>query len=122
MGLSPKVAAPRINHYENGRAAPNARDIQALAKALGVPAAFLVTGDPALARLLFNWLEADEGDRDRAAEIVEASAAASGRPRREEVRKAAEALPPVPRPKKAVQKTAPAKKVRGAASRARKSR
>lgn len=58
-GLEPKVAAPRINQYENGVHEPKLETAQALADVLGIPPAFLYTTDEKLAELLLVWAELD---------------------------------------------------------------
>ena len=64
-GLEPKVAAPRINQYENGVHEPKVETAQALADALGIPPAFLYTPDEELAELLLVWADLDPGARTK---------------------------------------------------------
>jgi len=56
-GMDPSVASPRINQYERGAHAPKPETAEALADALGIPAAFLYTRDEQLAQLLLRWPE-----------------------------------------------------------------
>ena len=62
-GLEPKVAAPRINQYENGVHEPKVETAQALADALGIPPAFLYTTDEDLAGLLLVWADLETSER-----------------------------------------------------------
>jgi transcriptional regulator with XRE-family HTH domain len=80
MGLAASVAAPRINQYERGSAEPSVEDLQRLAEALGVPAAALVTDDPALHRLLIAWADASSTARAEAIRRLEAEAERGNRP------------------------------------------
>jgi transcriptional regulator with XRE-family HTH domain len=80
MGLAASVAAPRINQYERGSAEPSVEDLQRLAEALGVPAAALVTEDPALHRLLMAWADASSAVRAEAVRQLEAQVGRSNRP------------------------------------------
>jgi len=86
MGLSPKVAAPRINQYERGSAAPTVEDLDRLAGALGLPTAALVAEDPALVRLLRAWADAPPQARTAAVRELEANARAAGHPGRKATR------------------------------------
>ena len=85
VGFAPDVAAPRINQYERGSAAPLAEDLQQLASALGLPAAALVTEDPALHRMLVAWADARVTARRAAVKQLEADAARAGHPERARV-------------------------------------
>lgn len=62
-GLGPKVAAPRINQYENGVHEPRLETAEALADVLGIPPAFLYTSDEELAKFLLLWAELDAPSR-----------------------------------------------------------
>lgn len=62
-GLEPKVAAPRINQYENGVHEPKVETAKALADALGIPPAFLYTTDEELAGLLLVWADLESNER-----------------------------------------------------------
>ena len=62
-GLEPKVAAPRINQYENGVHEPKLETAQGLADALGIPPAFLYTTDDELAGLLLVWADLEASER-----------------------------------------------------------
>lgn len=56
-GLDPSVASPRINQYERGKHEPQLKTAKKLADVLGIPPAFLYTGDDLLAELLLRWNE-----------------------------------------------------------------
>ena len=71
-GLEPKVAAPRINQYENGVHEPKVETAQALADALGVPPAFLYTSDEELAELLLVWADLESAERKKLLKKAEA--------------------------------------------------
>lgn len=71
-GLEPKVAAPRINQYENGVHEPKVETAQALADALGIPPAFLYTTDEELAGLLLVWADLDATERQKLLKNAEA--------------------------------------------------
>lgn len=80
MGLPVKVAAPRINQYERGSAAPNIEDLQRLAEGLGVPAAALVVEDDRLFRLLMAWADAPDSARAEALKQLEERVENGNRP------------------------------------------
>lgn len=71
-GLEPKVAAPRINQYENGVHEPKVETAQALADALGIPPAFLYTTDEELAELLLVWADLGSAERRKLLKNAEA--------------------------------------------------
>ncbi|TBR13141.1 MAG: XRE family transcriptional regulator [Lysobacter sp.] len=71
-GLEPKVAAPRINQYENGVHEPRVETAQALADALGIPPAFLYTTDEELAGLLLVWADLESDERRKLLKSAEA--------------------------------------------------
>lgn len=75
VGLDESVAGPRINQYENGVHQPRQEMVLDLAKALGVPAAYLSTQDEVLARLLLSWPNLTADQRLKYAERAEADAA-----------------------------------------------
>lgn len=79
-GLDVNVAGPRINQYENGVHQPRQETVLELARALGIPAAYLTTSDDVLARLLLAWPALTAEQRRKFADRVEAEAAKSGRP------------------------------------------
>lgn len=74
-GLDVNVAGPRINQYENGVHQPRQETVLELAKALGVPAAYLTTSDETLARLLLAWPALTVEQRKAFADRIEAEAA-----------------------------------------------
>ena len=80
------MAGPRINQYENGVHQPRQETVLQLARALGVPAAFLSTNDEVLARLLLAWPALTAEQRRRYADRIEAQAAKSTRPAGKAVR------------------------------------
>lgn len=63
--LDPFVASTRINRYERGVHTPDAATAAKLAKALGVPLAYLYADDDRLARMIkaFGVLTPAEQDR-----------------------------------------------------------
>lgn len=71
-GLEPKVAAPRINQYENGVHEPKVETARALADALGIPPAFLYTSDEELAGLLLVWADLESDQRRKLLKSAEA--------------------------------------------------
>lgn len=85
-GLDVNVAGPRINQYENGVHQPRQETVLDLAKALGIPAAYLTTNDEVLARLLLAWPALTVAQRQKFADRVEAEAAKGTRPASKAVR------------------------------------
>lgn len=75
-GLDPAVASPRINQYERGKHEPRGETLQRLAEALGVPAAYLLTDDELLARLLLHWKDLTVRQKKQVLKDVEAALAA----------------------------------------------
>lgn len=64
-GLDPFVASTRINRYEQDVHAPDQATAKRLAKALGVPLAYLYADNERLARMIraFSALDATEQER-----------------------------------------------------------
>lgn len=64
-GLDPFVASTRINRYEQDVHAPDQATARRLAKALGVPLAYLYADNERLARMIraFSALDATEQER-----------------------------------------------------------
>lgn len=75
-GLDPAVASPRINQYERGVHEPHLDTAQRLAKALGIPAAFLYAEDEQLAKLLLAWSDLTPSQRR---ELLRNAVAAAGK-------------------------------------------
>ncbi len=73
-GLDESVAGPRINQYENGVHQPRQEMLRDLADALGIPAAYLITADEDLARLLLSWPGLNAEKRAKYARQIEADA------------------------------------------------
>lgn len=71
-GLEPHVASPRINQYERGVHEPSLETARHLAKALGVPAAFLYAEDDQLAKLLLVWTDMTPTQRRQLVKRLEA--------------------------------------------------
>lgn len=65
MGLPEDVASTRINRYEKGVHAPDLDTMEAMAKELGVPVAYLLTKDERLAEMIrgFSELSVEEQER-----------------------------------------------------------
>lgn len=57
------LAGPRINQYENGVHQPRQEMLVGLARVLNVPAAYLLTSDELLARVLLAWPRLSEAER-----------------------------------------------------------
>ena len=74
-GLDENVAGPRINQYENGIHEPRLDTVLELAKALGIPAAYLYAADEDLARFLLSWPGLTPAKRKKYADSAEADAA-----------------------------------------------
>lgn len=77
-GLDPAVASPRINQYERGVHEPHLDTAQRLAKALGIPAAFLYAEDEQLAKLLLAWSDLTAAQRRQLLKDVTDAAGKSG--------------------------------------------
>ncbi len=71
VGLDESVAGPRINQYENGVHQPRQEMLLELSRVLEVPAAYLVTADELLARILIAWPKLSEAERLRVLALVE---------------------------------------------------
>ena len=72
-GLDPHVASPRINQYERGKHEPMLEIAERLAQALGIPAAFLYTGDDLLAKLLLRWGSLSKQQKRELVKLIEAT-------------------------------------------------
>jgi transcriptional regulator with XRE-family HTH domain len=54
-GIDPFVASARMNQYERGVHSPDFGTVQAIAKVLNVPTAFLYCEEDELAELILTW-------------------------------------------------------------------
>lgn len=73
MGLPEDVAQPRIARYENGIHVPEAQAAQALADALGVPLAYLVTPDERLAQAILFFAQLPPAEQDSMLGLLQAA-------------------------------------------------
>ncbi|WP_426173161.1 helix-turn-helix domain-containing protein [Massilia sp. TWR1-2-2] len=73
-GLEESSASARMSRYENGVHEPPHRFVEALAKVLGVPAAYFYCGDDRLAEIMLAYSDMPEIQRQalrqRAAELL----------------------------------------------------
>lgn len=83
IGLDEDVAAPRINRYERAVHAPDIQTLLDMAKALDVPAGFLVTEDDALAEAILGFARLPKAKQKA---VLAAISEALGPKRAEEVR------------------------------------
>lgn len=72
--LDPFVASTRINRYEKGVHTPDAATAKKLAKALGVPLAYLYADNERLARMIKAFSALSAAEQERLLRSVEASA------------------------------------------------
>lgn len=54
-GIDPFVASARMNQYERGVHSPDFSTVQAIAKVLNIPTAFLYCEEDELAELILEW-------------------------------------------------------------------
>lgn len=72
-GLDAFVASTRINRYEQGVHEPDMAMVERMAIALGVPAAFLLTKDDRLARMILAFDRLPVAEKDRLLEMFESN-------------------------------------------------
>lgn len=72
-GLDPFVASTRVNRYELDVHAPDKATAQRLAKALGVPLAYLYADSDRLARMIRAFNALDVAEQDRLLKTIERS-------------------------------------------------
>ena len=70
-GLDPFVASTRINRYEQGVHAPDQATAKRLAKALGVPLAYLYADNERLARMIRAFSALDVAEQERILMVIE---------------------------------------------------
>jgi transcriptional regulator with XRE-family HTH domain len=70
-GLDPFVASTRINRYEQGVHAPDEETAKRLAKALGVPLAYLYADNERLARMIRAFDALDVAEQERVLKTIE---------------------------------------------------
>jgi transcriptional regulator with XRE-family HTH domain len=70
-GLDPFVASTRINRYEQGVHAPDQATAKRLAKALGVPMAYLYADNERLARMIRAFSALDVAEQERILKTIE---------------------------------------------------
>ncbi|ODV25793.1 MAG: transcriptional regulator [Rhodanobacter sp. SCN 68-63] len=70
-GLDPFVASTRINRYEQGIHAPDEETAKRLAKALGVPLAYLYADNDRLARMIRAFSALDVAGQERFLKMIE---------------------------------------------------
>ena len=70
-GLDPFVASTRINRYEQGVHAPDQETAKRLAKALGVPMAYLYADNERLARMIRAFSALDVAEQERILKTIE---------------------------------------------------
>jgi transcriptional regulator with XRE-family HTH domain len=72
-GLDPFVASTRINRYEQDVHAPDQETAKRLAKALGVPMAYLYADNERLARMIRAFSALDVAEQERILKTIEPS-------------------------------------------------
>lgn len=65
IGLDPGVASTRINRYEVGVHQPDLDTAARMAKALGVPLAYLYAQDERLAKMILTFAKLSRSDQER---------------------------------------------------------
>jgi transcriptional regulator with XRE-family HTH domain len=70
-GLDPFVASTRINRYEQDVHAPDQATAKRLAKALGVPMAYLYADNERLARMIRAFSALDVAEQERILKTIE---------------------------------------------------
>ncbi|MCW0202264.1 MAG: helix-turn-helix domain-containing protein [Rhodanobacter thiooxydans] len=70
-GLDPFVASTRINRYEQDVHAPDQATAKRLAKALGVPLAYLYADNERLARMIRAFSALDVAEQERILMVIE---------------------------------------------------
>lgn len=93
IGLADEVASARINRYERGAFQPDLQTAEAMAKALGVPLAWLVCTDPKLAAMIEAFAKLPPKAQDALLTLVEGAAAKVEAPKAPRRRKARAAEP-----------------------------
>ncbi|GLQ98986.1 hypothetical protein GCM10007863_34060 [Dyella mobilis] len=73
-GLDPSVASTRINRYELGIHEPDFATITRVAKALDVPAAYLIAEDDRLARLILAFDSLPSAEKEQLLKSIESKA------------------------------------------------
>lgn len=88
IGLTFDVASTRINRYEKGHHTPDLDTAERLAAELGVPLAYLVTRDEALAQAILGFTGLSRQGQARVLKAIRAEAAAKAKPKAVKVAKA----------------------------------
>lgn len=78
IGLTFEVASTRINRYEKGQHAPDLDTAERLAEELGVPLAYFVARDPALAQAILGFAGLSKQRQARVLKAIRSEAEAQG--------------------------------------------
>jgi transcriptional regulator with XRE-family HTH domain len=82
IGMKDDAASPRINQYESGTHVPRAETVEAIARALKIPVAYLFADGERMARMILAFAQLSAAEQERITRAIEGSLdAAAQRPR-----------------------------------------
>lgn len=72
IGMKDDAASPRINQYESGTHVPRAETVEAIARELKIPVAYLFADGERLARMILAFAQLPVSEQDRLVKDAEA--------------------------------------------------
>lgn len=72
IGMKDDAASPRINQYESGTHVPRGETVEAIARELKIPAAYLFANGERLARMILAFSQLSAADQERLLRDAEA--------------------------------------------------
>lgn len=73
IGMKDDAASPRINQYESGTHVPRAETVEAIARELKIPVAYLFADGERLARMILAFSQLTAAEQERITRTLEGS-------------------------------------------------
>lgn len=73
IGMKDDAASPRINQYESGTHVPRAETVEAIARELKVPVAYLFADGERMARMILAFSQLSAAEQERITRAIEGS-------------------------------------------------
>lgn len=73
IGMKDDAASPRINQYESGTHVPRADTVEAIARELKIPVAYLFADGERLARMILAFSQLPAAEQERITRAIEGS-------------------------------------------------
>lgn len=73
IGMKDDAASPRINQYESGTHVPRAETVEAIARELKIPVAYLFADGERMARMILAFSQLSAAEQERVTRAIEGS-------------------------------------------------